>query len=885
MRSNFTISRKGIPPLLPLIFYVFLFSCSSERQNAISVLYHNTTAHYNAYYIAREELNEAEFTIANSRQENYNEILPLYHPMDEGLSSQVNSYADEAIEKASLPIQYHKNSKWVDNSYILIGRARFYKRDFPNAIQTFKYVNSKSEESYERHEALSWLLRSYIEAGELHNARAVSDFLALEGLDKKNVSKATLARAHFFIQIGDLQGALDNIALGVKYTKPKKARARLHFIAAQIAQEIGMDETAEEHYNLALKSNPSYELEFYSKLYLAQVSGLDSETDKRTIEKFFLKLLKDQKNRDFRDKIYYEMAKFELKQDNVKGAIGYLNESIKASVSNQNQKAYSYLMLAEIYYERSQKYELSKAYYDSTLQVLDDGHKDYEFIKKRHEILIDFTTQLSIVRNEDSLQNLARMDSTALLAYIDEIIDKEEEEKRLALELQERQSSFVDPFDEGGFTASAESGGTWYFYNPSSISIGRTEFTRLWGNRKLEDHWRRSDKGIVNVTPQELAAETIPGFEDYDPEKYSSKEEYEREKRRVELLTPIPFSAEALSASNKRLEDALYLLGKIYNLSLEEYANATEVFIRLLEDFPNSEYKLEVMYFLYRINIDIEPSISEKYKNILLNNYPNSVYAKLILNPNHLEDSEAEDRLASELYNIAYTAYQANNLEVARGNLQSLIANYPESSFIDKAQLLLAMIIGKSGDWVAYKKALEDFIATFKESELLPFAKELLATCNQYMEAAVRGSQPLVSESTGMPEDPADIEEEETGPGYTYRPDAPHFFVLILSGEKLKTTSVMIELSKFNNKYFKELGLSSNQLLLKDDKFLFSIREFGDSKTAMRYYEKAQGADSPVKKFKSNSPKYFLISTENFPLFYEAKDIGEYMSFFREKYQ
>ncbi len=863
---------------------IWLFSCSAERNNAISIFYHNTTAHYNAYYIAREKLEEAEYTIENSRQENYNEILRVYEPMDENLSNQLNGYADYAIEKASLPIQYHKNSKWVDNSYILVGRSRFYKRDFPNAIQTFKYVNSKSEEDRDRHEALSWLLRSYIEAGELHNARAVSDFLALEGLDKRSVPDATLARTHFFLQIGDLESALTNIELGAKYTKPKKARARLYFIAAQIAQELGYDEIAEKNYLKTLKSNPSYELAFYTKLYLAQVTQFDSDTDMKTIQKFFVKLLKDRKNIDFRDKIYYEMAKFELKQDNVDGAISYLNESIKASVTNQNQKAYSYLMLAELYYERQQKYELSKAYYDSTLQFLDVSHKDYEFIKKRHEVLIEFTTQLEIVRTEDSLQNLAKMDSVELIAYIDQIIEEEEERKRLEQERLERASTFVDPFDEGGFNPNAGSDGTWYFYNPSAVSIGSTEFTRLWGARKREDHWRRSDKGITNVSPESLAAEDLPaGFEEYDPEKYASKEQYEREKRKAILLEPIPFTDEEMLASNERLEDALYLLGKIYNLSLLEPNNATETFERLLADFPDSDYKLEVMYFLYRMNLDIDQETSDKYKNILLNQYPNSVYAKLILNPNHLEDSEEEDKLASELYHRGYDAYYGGSYAMASTSFNSIITGYPESSYIDKSKLMLAMITGKSGDWVAYKKQLEDFIAAYPESDLIPFAKELLGTCEAYIAAAARGSQSPVSESTGLPEEP-EVEEEEESARYKYNANDAHFFVLILKGKKLKTTNVMIELSKFNNKYFKELNLNANQLLLKDNTFLFSIREFGNQADAMRYYEKAQGNTSPVKKFKSNSPEYFLISSKNFPLFYESKDVEEYMSFFRKNY-
>jgi TolA-binding protein len=877
-KHSLSIKKLFIPLVLVPTLYTVL-SCSSERNNAISIFYHNTTAHYNAYYIAREKLNEAEYQIEKSRNENFNEVLKIYEPMTDQLSNRLNDLADQAIEKASLPIQYHKNSKWVDNSYILIGRARFYKRDFENAIQTFKYVNTKSEKNNERHEALSWLLRSLIEDDQILHARAVSDFLGLEGLNKKKVSIVTLARAHFFLMTEDLESALLNLELGIKYSKPKKARARLHFIAGQIAQELGDDETAESHYHAALKNSPSYELEFYSKLYLAQVTQFDSDTDVKTIQKFFIKLLRDRKNIDFRDKIYYEMAKFELKQDNVNGAIAYLNESIKASLSNQNQKAYSYLMLAELYYERVQKYELSKAYYDSTLQVLDINHKDYKSIKKRHEILIDFTTQLNIVRTEDSLQNLSKMDSMELLAFIDQIIEKELEEKRKELARQEKESTFIDPFDQGGFTLNSSGTGTWYFYNPSATGIGRTEFKRIWGQRKLEDHWRRANKGIINVTPESLALEKVDGFEDYDPEKYSSKEEYEKEKRKIALLNPIPFSEEAFIASNGRLENALYLLGKIYDLHLNELENATTTFLKLLEKFPETENKLEVMYFLYRMNIDYDPETSNKYKNILLNNYPNSVYAKLILNPNFLEDSEKEDKLAGDLYYTAYTAYSAGNLTLAKSKLESLISSFPESSFIDKSQLLLAMIVGKSGDWVEYKKLLENFIKEFPQSDLIPFAQELLAACNKYLEAAIKGAESLISESTGEPEPGTGSEKT-----YSFSSGDAQFFVLILNAKSLKTTNVMLEFSKFNNKFFSEMKLSSNQILLGDNQFLFSIREFKKIEQAMRYYEKIQGSQSPVKKFKSNSPQYFLISTKNFPLFYELKNVEEYLSFFRENY-
>jgi len=36
--------------------------------------------------------------------------------------------------------------------------------------------------------------------------------------------------------------------------------------------------------------------------------------------------------------------------------------------------------------------------------------------------------------------------------------------------------------------------GDWYFYNQTTLSFGVNDFIKKWGNRKLEDNWRRSQK-------------------------------------------------------------------------------------------------------------------------------------------------------------------------------------------------------------------------------------------------------------------------------------------------------------------------------------------------------------------------------------------------------
>ncbi len=884
--------NKGLLHIALMLLAVspLFLSCSAERNNPIAKTYHNTTSHYNAYYIAREKLSEAEYKINQERQNNFNEILYVYNEMDEDMSSQLTGLAEDAIKKASLPIQYHKNSKWVDDCYILIGRARFYKRDFPNAIQTFKYVNSKSEDENARHIALSWLLRSFIESGELNNARAVSDYLKKQPLDKKVITEVTQARADYFQEIGELEEMAENMEIAVQFTKPKRFRARQHFILGQLYQELGDNDKAFEHYTLTLKSNPSYDLSFYSKLYLAQVTRFNSETDIKEIKKYFEKLLKDKKNEDYKDKIYYELAKFEYKQNNIDKALNYLYKSVAASDANPNQKAYSYLLLAEIHYDNLQEYETSKAYYDSTLQTLNTDHKDYESIKRRHEVLITFTRQLAIIQYEDSVQTLAKMDSTELITYLDKIIEEEEERQRLEKEKQERalasnELRYGDSQD--GLNSGNKEQSGFYFYNASAVSIGQTEFTRIWGRRTLEDNWRRQNKGVSFKEEESFEEEESLVNEEFNLslEDFETKEDYTRAVKRLKMLKDIPFDDESLAASNEKLEDAYYSLGKIYNLNLMEYENATETFLTLLDRFPETEYNLEVMYFLYFINKDEKElsyevnnesskDISERYKNILLNEYPNSLYAKLILNPDYLKDAQLEDQQANAFYEAAYQNYQNGNYEAALQGINNIIENYSSTSFIDKAILLRIIIRGKQKDIVAYKEDLEKFIEEYNTSETLPFARRLLAEANDYIRAATNPEE-NISEATG--------EASEETP-YAFNEEDRHFFLFIVNSSGVKANEVMINFSDFNKKNFSIEKLQVSQLLISEEQIVFSIKEFDSKKDAMRYYEAFQARGEFLKNYQNVKPEYFTISSENFPLFYKSKNISEYKNFFQENY-
>ncbi|MDW3208799.1 MAG: methyltransferase [Reichenbachiella sp.] len=831
--------------------------------------YHNMTAHYNAYFIALEHIKTIEQTIEDQYDWNYNLILPIFPQFDSTAASSFNDQIEDCIEKASLAIQRHKGSKWEDDSYVLVGKARFYSLDYQNAVETFKYVNTKGKDDNAKHEALVALMRTFIEYKESNNAIAVSDYLKKEKLNKKNLKNLYLTRGYLYQKSGDYNNMVQNLIQAEDLITNFKERARINFIIGQVYQSLGFDGEAYNYYKQTLKNNPPYELSFYTKLNMAQVTQLAKTNDAKKVRKYFKKLLKDRKNEEFKDKIYYEMAKFEVRHGYLDQGIAYYNSSIRSSVNNNRQKAHSYLSLGKIYYDSLAEYKLAKLYYDSTLSVLPKDEAEYAEIEARQKILENFVEQYTIIQVNDSLLNLTNLPPDSLDRFLDAYIAQEEaaemkrreeekKRKRNAARLAANNSSVFSQ-NTGGIGANNYEGTTWYFYNTAAVSRGKSEFKRVWGDRKLEDNWRRSNS-TASISADDENEEPGPGGEKVS-NKDSEEEEAEFKIDKSELLATLPQTAEDKQKLLDEIEEATYQLGKIYNFDLNEKHNSSETYESLFTRFPESEYRHEVLYLLYIIFKELEniPK-SERYKNILLEEAPESIYAKIIINPNYRAESQAASEKLKLIYAQAYSSYQSGNYQEAMGLINDGLREYPDNDFVDNMALLKILVQGKSESIYKYQYELNNFIATYSESELLPYADSLVTASEQYQINLVNSTRAK----------------------YIPKFEKPHFFIFVYQTDQ--------ELSDALPQYFKTLiaedsPLKIGNLILDEQYSMILISEFSDKETAITFNKEVE-TEKPAEKINKTGKFYnFVITKDNFNILYQTKELDTYLKFYRKNYQ
>lgn len=711
---------------------LLLAACSAERNNPLSKTYHNTTARYNGYFLAKEKMRLLEEQLQEQTTYDYSQILPIFPPLDSATANAMAADLEDIKKKASFPIQYHQNSKWVDNSYVLIGKANFYELNFEEAVRTFKYVNANGKGKDERHEALVWLMRSFIILGEMENAQQVSEFLRKERLNRENARELYLTRAQYHRLQGDTAQVIENLALSLPNFDAKDKESRVRYTLGQLYQLTGQSKEANKQYSKVLRNNPPYDLGFFSRLNLGQVTELADNNDIERVEGYYRKMLKDEKNKEYRDKIYYEMAQFELRQQHYDKALEYLEQSLRTQGALPNQKAYSYVSAGEIYFDKLSKYELAAAYYDSAVQVYPQQAAMYEAVAERRDILADFAQQYTTIQTQDSLQQIAKMPEADRMNFLQQLVQKEEEERLATLaqqqqeqrQVQERRRNPARNNSSGDFGTS-NAGGVWYFDNPSAMATARAEFTRRWGDRPNQDFWRTRTRGETENTPAVVAQ--APELID-EPQAEADPEA--RMQDQVDAyLQNLPLTTAALQKSERMVEEALFRLAVIYAQNLQAPQEAIATYEQLLQRFPQTSHAAETYYSLYLLYGRAgNQEQQQAYYNKIKQQFPNTTYARLLDDEGFMAKTAADNIKVHALYDSAYAHYEEQEYKLTTEKLHTITAQYPFNDIQDKVMFLDAMVAARTEKPEVLRNKLTRFKKEHQRSPLVKQADKLLAT-------------------------------------------------------------------------------------------------------------------------------------------------------------
>ena len=722
----------------------------------------NGVTKFNWHFNANNKLNEVIARAKAQHKDDYNRLLSFYnYSLD--VTSKDKTELDSVIYKANAGILIHDlRNSWVDNLYMLMGKAYYFKKELDTAHLTFQYINyafsPKEKDGYDipigsnaveggnafsistkesknlvkkvwarppsRNESFIWQIRTFLAKDATAEAAGLIETLRNDpNFPERLNSDLHEMQALWFYkqQVWDsaaiyLEQALDN-------AENREEKARWQYLIAQLWEKAGNNEQAAEFYSRAVNTTLDPVLEVYGRLNTIRQNKGDDKVVQENINKL-IKMARKDRYLAYRDIIYYAAAEMELERDNVAGAkLLLLKATANASQDPANTlRARAFLLLADLSF-KERNYQDAKRFYDSITQVPPDL-ADAVKLEKLRGVLGQIVEQQLIIERQDSLQRIAAMPETEREALIKKLVKQLRKQRGLKGDSLEESSGgplFRDENDKAPpdlFGNNAK--GDWYFYNQALKSKGFTEFRGKWGNRPNADNWRR----MAAVRQQGNVA--VPGNNPADAGRASAEGgsgaiTYE------ELLKQVPLTDDAMQVSNDSIERAQFILGKTYMEGLEDYPITITTLESFLDRFPNSTQRPEALFMLAYCyhktgNLAKEKAMRDELKE----KYAGTPFEKKISNPNAISPDSAAKLDMTKRYDAIYNLFIEGNFEEALAQKKVADSLYGSHYWTPQLLYIQSVYFIKQRQDAEAIKSLQDITRLFSSSPMSAKAKALI---------------------------------------------------------------------------------------------------------------------------------------------------------------
>jgi len=702
------------------------------------------------------------------------------------------------------------------------------------------------------YEGMFWLARTLIAREKWIEANYFLDKLENDPNVFSHIKdEVPVVRADYYLQQKDYRNATNALLVALENSSDRRLKARMSFILAQAYQMNGQAAQAKEAFNNVKKYKTDFEMELNAELNQLKNSWASGAISSDEVTKKLSRLAKQDKNRNYLGSIYASIAEIKIVDGDQAGAMEYFQKALEHS-SNNSIKSEIYYRLGTLFFA-SEEYLQAKNYYDSTLVVMSEKDERFRPTKNVAASLKDIAKNIDIIETQDSLLRLGALSEAQLEAFAKKQAEANWKENR------EKEAE-----KSGGFTATTSvfSGNSKFFaYNQASKQRGKQDFLRRWGDRPLEDNWRRSNKSS-SVFDQEVLEEE----EDVDaiPDNVLDKE--------IEkILRDIPRAEEdRLSASNT-IEKAMFELGTGFRTSLNKYLKSNETLLKLLDRFPTTDHRPEAMYFIHLNFLDLDRiDMANEFKNRLIKEFPESSFAQYLKNPSSSNALITEERAIEIYYEDTYKLFEAGDYKRTSNRLKAAKQQFGDSHhMIAKYELLKALCVGNIQGQDEYINALRSVILRFDGTPEQTYAREMLRF--------LRGDEEAFEGEVS----------EEALQKYVVEDSKLHYVLAVVYDTESKVINeIKQSIDNFNKENYdgKRLRVTGLVLNKQEKSYVILIRRFTNKDDSMVYYKDVSSRLDKFADTKKYSYDIYAVNQKNYRKIIEENGVGTYRLFFDREY-
>ena len=924
---RYSHKRHILSLLVVIVAVTTLFSCSTKKNTAASRRYQAFITKYNIYFNGETHFDETLKEMELKYEDDYSQLLYL-HPTEARTNTkapQPNGNFDRSIEKAQKAIQLRSITKrpkkksgkkdkeykdwmkreeynpFLHNAWLMMGRSQFFNGDFLGAASTFFYTSKHFWWLPETVlESKLWQARSYCALEWLYETENI--IIKIKEDELQNDTHRELYHnvyADYYIKLNDYEKAIPHLQKSIDYADGAQ-KIRQRFLLGQLYSRVGKKQEAYDAFKkVANASSATYRTKFNARIKQSEVyMGSNIEPEVKSLKR----MVRYDRNKEYLDQVYYAIGNLYLSRQDTLNAIENYELANEKSTRNGIDKAINQVTLGNLYYVRH-NYDKAQPCYSEAVPQLPETYPNYDQIKRRSDVLDELAVYSQNVTLQDSLLHLSELSPDQLEKVIDKIIDdlkkKEEEEAENAqreeyLAQQRAQGSNLQNTSTSApktFTLNTDD--SWYFYNTATKNAGKTEFQKTWGSRKLEDDWRRRNKASFDAS--EFEAGSDDGEESASEESASNEEEKELTKEDQEKLKraedphypeyyikQIPKTDEEKNTAHEIIQEGLYNMGLILKDKMEDFSASRSEFGRLLSDYPDNIYRLDVYYNMYIMSVrENDVAQANKYRDLILEHFPESGYGIAMRDPNYFENLKMMNTHQETLYASAYDAYLNNRNEEVHKAYEYMTEKFPLSRIMPKFMFLHALAYVTDKDTEQFKVTLKELLEKYPDTDITPVASSYLKQLAQgrnleTSSSNVRGmlwdirlGSDSIANANAMKEAAFTLNENE-----------PHLLVLLFPNDKVSANQLLYDVAMHNFSAFtvKDFDL---ELMNFGNLGMVIIKGCNDKNELKEYRKKMHESTTFVM---PSGVRQVEISESNFKiLINEGRSFEEYFNFIGEE--
>ena len=905
-----------------------LCSCSPKKNTAATRKYQEFITRYNIHYNGDTHYKETLHDMEESYEDDFSRML-FIHPAaakaDEKAPQPQGNF-DRSIEKAQKAIQLRSIKKkpkkkagkssdpkykawmrreeynpFLHNSWMMMGRSQYLNGDFLGAASTFFYISKHfSWLPATVVEAKLWEARSYCALDWLFEAENILTRVKSDQLTSKPIRSLYYSTyADLLIKQKNYEEAVPMLTKAIPLaTRPQ--RTRLNFLLGQVYSALGQKELAYKAFDKAgSSSSVSYRTKFNARIKQSEVfSGTDITPEVKALKR----MVRYDRNKEYLDQIYYAIGNLYLSRADTTNAIANYEMAVEKSTRSGIDKAIAQITLGSLYYDL-RKYSKAQPCYSEAVPLLPTTWPDYAKLRRRSDVLDELALYSQNVELNDSLLRLSAMTPEQQQKVVERIIEELKEKEKEEAEAAAREE-FLANRDAMGNTMQGSSSkapqtfvmntgdDSWYFYNTATKNAGRTEFQRRWGNRKLEDDWRRRNKSTFDFndfgtsgddsadneeetdeTDSEAADKENGGKENADKENDPHYPEY--------YLKQIPKTDAEKQTANDVIQEGLYNMGVILKDKLEDFPASETEFEELLRRYPDNIYRLDAYYNLYLMFVRMgRMDRAEHYRQLILNEFPDSKYGMAMRDPDYVGNLRRMMEQENSLYDQALQAYLDNDNRGVHSTYAKVRSDFPLSPLMPKFMFLEALAYVTDKNTEGFKNTLMELLERYPDTDITPYASSYLKGLAQGRELQQSGGGNMrgMLWDIRLGSDSTAISDEQIE--FDLNPDTEQYLVLLFPTDRISQNALLYEVARHNFSSFVVKDFDLEQMNF-GRLGLLLIKGF-ENVEEINHYRKVMAASPTLQLPAEVRP--VVISAANFDtLLRNGRSFDEYFRYMRDK--